>query len=318
MFKFMLCLSVCVLSIQTMFADDNAEYKRARLKGADVCLVVCISDDDGTPIEGAKVNVILGMNFRPKANLLEGVTASTGEFAITGKTAGNEIEIFVSKPGYYESRVKLCLIDPPGAYKVESGKWYPWGEKRNIRLRKIHNPVLQDDILKMLRVPKTNEWIGVDLEVADWIHPYGKGKSADFEMRTFWDGLPPAKSVVCRYDIRVCGADNGFYMSRKAQDSYYTEVYRADKNNEFATRTLANSYKGDPRSEDFWKQYEAVFRVRTVLDVEGKVLSANYAALRFCAVSPGTKGRGALIEFRRVFNPKTNDANLEPKLNPWR
>ena len=297
-------------------AKPMSEIEYAMVHGAKARLVLYVHDDDGNPVEGANVRVVLGMNF--DVNLVDGVTSEKGEFLIEGKTTGYGIKIFVSKPGWYESRSELCLVDGSGAYQVVSGKWQPWGERRNILFRKIHNPVLPDNILKILRVPETNEWIGVDLEMADWIHPYGKGRRTDFEMRTFWDGLPPAESLVCRYEIRVCGVGNGYYVGKKATDSYYTEVYRADKDNGFALQTLESSYRGNPRSMDFWKQHEAVFRVRTILDEEARVLSANYAALRYCAISPGANGRGAAIEFRRVFNPEANYTNLEPKLNPWR
>ena len=314
---FSVAMLLCALT-GCALAKPASEIEYAMVHGAKARLVLCIQDDDGNPVEGANVNVVLGMNLRPKANLVDGVTLKNGEFVIEGKTTGNEIEIFVSKTGYYDSRIKLCLIDRPGAHQVVSGKWQPWGERRNILLRRIHNPVLPDNILKMLRVPKTNEWIGVDLELADWIHPYGKGKRPDLEMRTFWDGLPPAESTVCRYEIRVCGVDNGYYISEQAKDSCFTGVYKADTNNELTDKILENSYKGNPSSESFWNRYDAVFRVRTTLDDDGNVISANYATLRCCCVSPGTKGRGALIELLRVFNANINDTNLEPKLNPWR
>lgn len=313
-----IALLLSALGAQGVLADSDSALESAMLKGAKVRIVLCVHEDDGKPVDGAGVNVVLGMNFRPKANLIDGVTSDSGEFVVEGKTTGNEIEIFVSKPGYYESRKKLCLIDRPGAYKVVSDKWLPWGEKHSVLLRKIRNPVLPDSVLKSLRVPITNEWIGVDLEKADWIHPYGKGVRADFEMRTFWDGLPPDESKICQYEMRVCGVGNGYYISGNAPDSCYTRVYEADKRGGFSGHVLENSYRGNPGAEGFWKQQEAVFRVRTILDEEGNVVSANYAALRCCLISPGTKGRGALIEMLRVFNPKSNDTNLEPKLNPWR
>ena len=306
---FVFCISGCAFC-----GNPDREFERAMINGAKVSIGIRVADDDGVPVDKAKVHVLLGMNFREKANFIDGFTSTNGEFQIEGKTTGDEVEISVSKDGYYRSEDSFCLITRPGANKVKDGRWQPWGEHREIRLRKIRNPVLHGNQYKALRSPMTNVWIGVDLKVADWVRPFGCGERADFELRVRWDGLPPDRSKLCCYDLRVCGSNDGFYLSKKILESEYKEAFVADVRQSYTQRMLDYTYHrmilASPPKE-FWADQEAIFRVRTELDDGGNVISANYGSVRCCKVSPGTRGRGALIEFCSVFNPTPNDPNLE-------
>lgn len=183
----------------------DREFERAILHGAEACFSLRVIDDFGQPVAGANVYTLLGMNFREKANFVDGCTSTNGELRIAGKTTGNEIEFKISKNGYYSSSLSMSLITRPGKEKVRDGKWQPWGETIVMRLRKVHNPILQGDQLMSLRAPATNSWIGLDLKLADWVKPFGKGEISDVELNVLWDGLPPDKSKLCIYDMRVCG-----------------------------------------------------------------------------------------------------------------
>lgn len=314
--SFIVWLLACGCLGKAHSAEKDPEFERAILHGAEACFLLLVVDDAGQPVADAKVHTLLGMNFREKANFVDGSTSNNGELRIEGKTTGNEIEFQISKKGYYSSSSIMSLITRPGNEKVKGGKWQPWGEMIVMRLRKINNPILQGDQLKSLRVPVTNSWIGLDLKLADWVKPFGKGEISDVELNVLWDGLPPDKSKLCRYDMRVCGRVNGFYLNDKISESEYAEAFAADPQHEFVTTKFAYEYRrrswAAPEG-DFWDSYEAIFRLRTIVDEHGGVLSANYASVRNCAISPGTRGRGALIEFRRVFNPRSNDTNLESK-----
>lgn len=292
----------------------DREFERAILKGAEACFSLRVVDDARQPVADANVHALLGMNFREKANFVEGCTSTNGELRVEGKTTGDEIEFQVSKNGYYRSKVSISLITRPGNEKVKNGRWQPWGEVRQIMLRKIQNPILQRERLKSLRVPVTNDWIGVDLRIVDWVKPYGHGENPDLELKVQWDGLPPDKSKLCCYDMRVCGNRNGYYLSNKVLESEFSETLVADMAQRYSSNKMHYSYSRtaimEP-SKDFWYGLEAVFRVRTVIDDEGNIKAANYASVRRCVLSPGTRGRGALLELGCAFNPTPNDPNLE-------
>ena len=297
-------------------AEKDREFERAILHGAEACFSLRVIDDFGQPVAGANVYTLLDMNFREKANFVDGCTSTNGELRIAGKTTGNEIEFKISKNGYYSSSLSMSLITRPGKEKVRDGKWQPWEETIVMRLRKVHNPILQGDQLMSLRAPATNSWIGLDLKLADWVKPFGKGEISNVELNVLWDGLPPDKSKLCIYNMRVCGRNNGLYWGDKISESEYAEAFAADIQRVFVTTNFVYEYYrkswATPK-EDFWDNHEAIFRLRTITNDRGGVLSANYASIRNCAISPGTRGRGALIELRRVFNPTPNDTNLESK-----
>ena len=100
-------LSLFVSSV-TMASHMNSEFNRAVLKGADAAITLSVVNDDGVAVSNANVRVFMGMNFKPKGYWIEGLTDESGYFPIRGKTCGDEIDLFVSKYGYYDSHRKLC------------------------------------------------------------------------------------------------------------------------------------------------------------------------------------------------------------------
>ena len=77
-------------------------------------------------VSNANVKVLMGMNFRENAYFVNGITGAKGQFVIEGKTTGNEIEISVTKDGYYNASKKLCLIKMGSEYAMLSGNHGAW------------------------------------------------------------------------------------------------------------------------------------------------------------------------------------------------
>ena len=133
--------------------------------GAKTRIVLKAVDDVGNPVEGASVHVLMGMNYRLNSYDIDGKTDTNGVFVIEGKTTGNEIEIKVTKDGWYRSQNKLCFIAMGHEHAVKNGKWQPWGMKVDLPLRRMGK------LSKVLvfasparAIPSTNRWVGVDLE----------------------------------------------------------------------------------------------------------------------------------------------------------
>ena len=167
----------------------DPDYLNARRNGGDARIVLSIIDDDGQPVSNAMVRVLMGMNFRERAYYINGVTSATGKFVIEGKTTGNEIEIDVTKDGYYRTSNKLCFIAMGHEYDVKNGRWQPWGMELQLKLRAIRNPIALVGDVNGYYVPETNKWIGFDMEQADWVLSGHKGNSSDFEVFLEWDGF---------------------------------------------------------------------------------------------------------------------------------
>lgn len=71
---------------------------------------------------------------------------------------------------------------------------------------------------------------------------------------------------------------------------------------------------GDPHTTKipFVKDSALVTRTRCVIDEEGKIKAANYGCIRRFEIGPSRRGV-ALLRLTYVFNPTSNDTNLEAK-----
>lgn len=292
--------------------NKDAEFEHAMVNGASVCIRLRVVGDDGEAVGDAKVNVLLGMNFRERANHVTGFTSADGEFVIKGITTGNEIEIQVSKDGYYRSNDALCLITRQGNAKVRDGKWQPWGEERKIRLRKIKNPIYLIRHEKTMYIPETNVWMGLDLSCGDWTEPFGKGKESDIEVRVLWDGKSPEYSRYCKTEARFVKPMSGFYELRNVMESKMPYPYEANSN---ATYGLNFEYydrkNGAKMRTELLPNDNRVLRVRCEITKDGRLRCANYCGLRCLEASPGMAGEKAVLGLECVFNPTPNDTNLE-------
>ena len=290
----------------------NQELEHAIIKGAKVLMKLHVVDDDGNPVAEAKVHVLLGMNFREKANFLNGYTSSRGQFMIEGKTTGNEVEITVSKDGYYRSNECICLITRPGSDKVINGKWQPFGEKRIVRLRKIRHPIHLIRCEKNMSVPETNVWMGLDLKLCDWVKPYGNAEESDLEVRVLWDGESPEHSRYCKTEVRFIKPMSGFYEVGNILESKMPFPYEANTNATYgANFEYYDRKNGQKMRKELVPNENRVLRVRCELTKDGRLKSANYCGLRCLEASPGMAGEKAVLGLESVFNPTPNDTNLE-------
>ena len=117
--KFTITIMAAVASLLLFAHKKDPDYLKARRSGGDARIVLSIIGDDGLPVSNATVRVLMGMNFRERAYYISGVTSANGKFVIEGKTTGNEIEIDVTKDGYYQTSEKLCFISMGHEYDIK-------------------------------------------------------------------------------------------------------------------------------------------------------------------------------------------------------
>ncbi len=295
-------------------------YRDARRNGAQMKIELHIQDDDGTPVPDAKIKAYLGMNFRPLGTWIDGTTDTNGVFVLEGKTCGDEIEIFVSKNGYYKTFQRLCFAAMGHEHDVKDGKWLPYGETRHLLLRKIHNP---SELCKFgfgngREIPDTNIWVGVDMQQGDFVRPYGTGLRKDFELLVDWDGKPPISSGRCTAVMRFNGQFEGAYLSARADESEYPYVYEANKDNSYSVvkaftdkRQKTGQFSGGVL---FGRDTVLVTRTRAIIDADKRLSSACYGYIHAFDVDASWDGNPT-IRLSGVFNPTPNDTNLEPKID---
>ena len=288
-------------------------FLNARRNGGLARIVLRVVDDESSPVADTKVRVFMGMNFRERGYWLEGTTDTNGVFMIDGKTTGNEIEIDLSKDGYYDSKKKLCFIKMGAEHNVEDGKWQPYGAKLAMRLRPIKKPLK----LRSVQVQnykfteETCEWIGYDLEMNDFVKPHGKGMTADFEVYLDWDKV---YSLDCRqigFKIRFVEPWSGYYEVPVDDESELSTPYNAEPCFQFLQKaSFYDRYGGERIRNTFDKSKCWVIRSRCKIDEQGRLISANYSVARFLGIS-GSCNLSAGFCFLGAFNPTLNDTNLE-------
>jgi hypothetical protein len=315
MMKNLAVMIAALMVTMSVFAHKkDPEYLKARRNGGELRLIVSAVDDYGIAVSNASVNVLMGMNFREKAYFINGVTDAMGQFVIEGTTTGSEIEIEVTKDGYYKAAKKLCLIKMGHEYEVRDGKWQPWGMVLELPMRKVINPIELCAFHDGIQVPATNTWIGFDMKNKDWVASGRGGEIPDFEVKVKWDGRPMATLEFAQMDIRFVRKGTGFYFADKTSGSAFTGVYKADTNNIFQTEFTCSATRNNGVFSDSGvpKGKLMVVRSRCKLDDKGNILEANYSTIRTLFIEGGRNGKAlAILNYR--FNPTPNDTNLEPK-----
>ncbi len=313
--KIVMSMLMCGFVTATFAVQRDSEYLAARRHGALTRFQVHVVDDLGMNVTNADVRVFMGMNFRPKGYWIDGATDTNGVFVVEGKTCGDEIEMFVSKSGYYSSARKLCFATMGTEREVIDGKWQPFDNDEHMLLRRVRNPLDRKLSGKFIYTRHLNTWIGFDLEVGDYVAPYGVGQTVDFKVRIDWDGkwIPYYEGM--GIGIRFDDPYSGYYSVPVCEESALKGVYDADPKAVYKQDAMFYEKKTSDSERVqslFDKRYCWVVRSRCEVDPSGTLQKANYSLVTSIGFSGERNGLGG---FRVIgmFNPTPNDTNLEPK-----
>lgn len=288
----------------------NPEYQNALAKGAMAQVSLKVVDDEGLPVRCATVHARYDMTTY--ANESSYLTDERGLCCFTDKTRYC-IELDMSKDGYYDSQVRIPLTGFEHAHDVKDGKWQPYPMEKTVALKKIRNPITLFRQAKTLVLHTTNQWVGVDMLVGDFIRPFGRGDVSDFQVKVQWDGLIDLKSMLCTADVQFPGPWAGGYFAAKCSESSFPYEYVANTNAEYQPHIYVQNRKGDFYSshKPFDKRATFVTRSRCRVDEKGRLVAANYGCIRRLDVTPGDWGNGVNVVLDTVFNLTPNDTNLE-------
>ena len=305
-------LAVCVQRADAGRKDPA--YRKARQDGALTKIALQVLDDEGVAVTNAEVKAFLGMNFRTRGRWIEGVTDTNGVYYVAGKTCGDEIVVIVTKEGYYRSSVTYRYATMGHERNVIDGKWQPYGAEERIVMRRIlyPQPLLSDGGL--FDIPCTNEWISFDIVKMDWVHPYGSGSVADFDLLFEWDGLFQNKSRFQSLQMRFPNCVDGAYVLQKHPYSDFQYAYCAQTNADYRNQFVFSMERsGGKYSESKLNpDSEMLCRLRSVTNELGELTSCNYGRFRSLDFGGGNAGKGCFYIYRDI-NPVPNDVTLEPK-----
>ncbi len=207
-----------------------------------------------------------------------GVTDSKGVVELSGETNWYQTSVFSEPEGYYPSNLAKLWIT-----KRNGNRWEPWPVELRLVMKKIGNPhpmyVIRYDGNRWKEFPEKQLGpFGFDLEKADWIGPFGKGEVADFVIQARRanpddDDVMPAGEIVLTFS----NPEDGIQMIKDEGGALLVGPSKAPDNGYRSSWRFSN--KEQPSADIAMSDEAYVFRVRTVLDDEGKVISARYGKL---------------------------------------
>jgi hypothetical protein len=271
---------------------------------------VRVVDDEGTPINIVHSEVI---NVFDDGGDTSGWTDKDGLYS---KHLNNIFEV----AGYFE---KLGYYKTSGVFWEARG----WGDvppadtNFTIVLKRIINPLPLKHRKVNLALPRLDEPVGFDLEIGDWVEPDGKGKIADIVLTGsgFYNSeVEYAFNMTAELPGELNGIQSFYYPAQApgrpirselpppplAPESGYLKTFER-----FTKRVPTDRWHGTTSRDDSRKW---IFRVRTKIDEEGKIIAANYGWTTEDIVGASNTGKGRFA-ISYYYNPDPHSRSLEPK-----
>lgn len=289
------------------------------LPAISITAEVRVFDPEKHPVEGATVNITFPryqIGDQPRENY-QSVDAQTDKegLAVLSGTAQADYVVSVTKQGYYRTQ------GPRGVLNTETGlKKYGVGlQKIDLELRPKIYPILgiQKGVDRW-PLPRTDGTpLGFDLEVGDWVAPFGKGKSSDFIFTVggYFNSLNDFNdSLTLNFSNRGDGIIP--FMHPRDVGSALRWPYEAPLDGYESQRVWRRFSNGETHtvSRDKSGELNYLFRVRTELDERGKVRRAMYGVISYEVVFGGNNEIGRNLSFTYALNPDwTRNLEFDPE-----
>lgn len=268
-------------------------------------------DNDGNAVS----NALVCCGFESggsHAEVFYGYTDGRGEFFSPRRNAYH-LFYHVVKDGYYGWYEGIRVLEEEGV--VDNGVVNPARLERTPVLRSIRNSqpmnVVKMDYPGGFVIPVHDRWVGFDLMKSSWCPPYGHGDHEDILLR--FRKRNTGSHFDFTYVMDICFTNNphaGFYVLKKGAHSELETVYEADPSQKF---THSESFvremfaDGTRRFRFLSRDSYCVFRTRTKVDADGRLVSAHYGVIN----GEWSCGRSEMSMGKSWLNPTPNDTNLE-------
>jgi hypothetical protein len=278
-------------------------------------VTVHVVDEAGVPLQGATVGVGFIIpregGIGASEDSKKGLSDHDGLYSATARTVGR-VGIKVEMEGYYKTTDVL-------EFRTSSnGKWQPWNLTSKIILKKVVNPVPMYARQVQAEIPGADAEFGYDLIEADWVAPHGKGKIGDFKFM-----VERRFETYSDYDatLRISFSNLGdgiFTTTAERKHGSQLRLPRHAPADGYQPHLVSKfSRKGpDISGESHDSNTAYFFRVRTVLDDQGNVLSAMYGKIHGPILLGVISSKTGNILFMYHLNPDgTTNMEFDPKKN---
>jgi hypothetical protein len=263
---------------------------------------VTVTEENGIPVPDVDASVLLVDSQQTRR--VSGKTDAQGIFKARG-AAQLYMCVHLEKSAYYST-----FVDRLSQKKDHDVTFV---------LRKVEKPIPLCARRAALIMPLLGKECGYDFEVGDWVVPHGKGKKSMciFEMNT-----DVASSEEYKQSLSISFPNKGDGLvavspKKRWEESEFKWFYEAPEN-KYIAESIFQQVREPNKNLSFTPgQKTYVFRVNTLLDKNGNLISSNYVR-----VSKGMQLFGVLSEqpgfkITYYYNPTAHDRNLEfdPKKN---
>ena len=285
-------------------------------------LTLRVVDESGRAVSGAEASVTYeNMDALERSNhFVTSRELSDDQGCITARATMflDRLTYGAKKVGYYESTGLKYHFSG-----FDDGRWLPWNPVIEIVLKHRANPIPMYAKNMELKLPEFDKAIGYDLVVGDWVVPYGAGERPDFvfEARRAVRSDRDYEGVLI---LRFPNPEDGLVPFDKPREdgSELRLPYLAPQDGYVEERTWREERRPAPDGHDIVRS-DAVptmnyyFRVRSVVDAEGKVVAAYYGKIhgdiRFFI---GTQAPRSGLAFTYYLNPDgTRNVEFDPQRN---
>lgn len=290
----------CLVLFSLFWATSAFGFPAPRVE-----IEVKVRDEAGEPVKGATVEGAYHAAVAGEGSLERAHTDENGVATVVGHSV-YPVDIYASKPGYYISETKVT------AREVVDGKEHCRDRKITVVLKEKKNPIPLYARRYSGEIPVAGEWIGFDMEKADWVAPYGKGISPDLN---FWftGEFNNINSGHGELRLRLAGSDGIAEITELSPQSKLKVPHLAPRGGYAQKEKVWHAVLRRKVEDRLDRNKLYCLRVRSSVNAKGEIEEANYAKLCGNVVFSlrGMQGGVSRIQFQYYFNPSTNDRNLE-------
>lgn len=288
-----LLLACVTLLALTACGQTNSGYEwKAKIK---------VVNDDGISIPRALVRV--GYYTNSISAVTDGITDTNGifMFAHIARSEYAIVNFEAEKEGYYSINQEVDLAPPYNPAK--------WNVEKTLVLKQIFKPTAMYAKWLNENPPTLEQPIGYDLTMGDWVCAGHKGLNKDIIFQK-WAYRKSGSDY--EYKVNVTFPKDGdgiqiYTMPDSAIGSSLRSPHEAPLNGyQPELNKERSAHPGQPPKNDDDPNRIYLFRVRTVKDQNGNIVSAHYGKIY-----------GDFMQFTYYLNPTPNDRNIEfdPKQN---
>lgn len=284
-------------------------------------IILQVIDETGKPVEGALAAVgYLRGSFTKESERVGGeneLTDAQGRVTLGGAVLWGGVSLGASKEGYYRNWSRYEF------HTAQFGRWQPWNPTVPLVLKKIGHPAPMYAKKQVGMIPRTGEAVGYDLAVGDWVEPYGKGKAADMLLLCVGE-VQDSRNYHGELTVVFPGVGNGLHavplaapdgselrMDAIAPEDGYVASRKWRYSRQVEKMIQLESVDDSDKNQNFY------FRVRSVVDANGKVLSAWYGKIQGDIIyDPRGKNGLQTVGFTYYLNPDgTRNVEFDPARN---